>query len=210
MYASIRDRSVWRRGVAHLKKDPGMRTVIEKVGAFSMDFSSESPYEALVETFIYQQISGKAADSILKKFKSLYNGRIPTPKQFLATSQKKIANAGVSPQKYSYIKDLCTRVAGRELDLEGLKELPDEEVIAILDEIKGIGRWTAEMFLMFHLYRVDIFALDDLGLRNAVIRAYRIRNPSKERLAMISGRWKPYRSIASLYLWRYNDTVTIK
>ena len=187
-----------------------MGSIIRKVGRIDIDLGSESPYEALVETFIFQQISGRAADSILRKFKAIYRGRIPTPKQFLGTPESKVRAAGVSPQKYSYIKDLCTKIASDELNLNGLKALPDEEVIAILDDIKGIGRWTAEMFLMFHLYRTDIFAMDDLGLRNAVLKAYRLKKLSKDRLASISAEWKPYRSIASLYLWRYNDTITVK
>ena len=127
----------------------------------------------------------------------------------MSTPEKIVRAAGISPQKYSYIKDLCMCVDNVEIDLDGLKLLPDEEIIAILDDIKGIGRWTAEMFLIFSLYRADVFALDDLGLRNAIAKAYKLKKlPDRKKMLEISKKWEPYRSVAVLYLWRNNDTVT--
>ncbi len=206
-YESLNDRKVWKKAMAHIsKRDRALGRVIGKLGVIRANWGPSNPYEAIIETFIYQQIAGSAADAILKKFKGLYNGRLPTPRQFLATSEKRARRAGISPQKYSYIKDFCERIQKKELDLESLRELPDEEVIAILDDVRGIGRWTAEMFLMFSLFRVNVFAMDDLGLQNAVKRVYKLRGrPDKKTMEELSVKWEPYKSVASLYLWRSVD-----
>ncbi len=206
-FESMTDRKVWLRAMRHLSsRDRKLAKVIAKHGIIRSTWGPANPYEAIVDSFIYQQISGSAADAILKKFQKLYGGRLPTPREFLRTPQSKVRKAGISPQKYSYIKDLCERLVGKELDLESLTKLPDEEVIAILDDVRGIGRWTAEMFLMFSLKRVDVFPIDDLGIQNAVRKVYGLgRKPSREQMTKMSERWIPYRSIASLYLWRSQD-----
>ena len=198
--------------MAHLKRsDNVLARIINRLGVIETNWSPSDPYEAIVQSFIYQQIAGSAADAIIKRFEQLYNGRLPTPKEFLKTPEKRVRGAGISPQKYSYIKDLCERLVGGDLDLEGLAKLPDEEVIAILDDVKGIGRWTAEMFLMFNLGRVDVFAADDLGLKNAVQKAYKLkRMPDKKKLDELSIKWKPYRTVAALYLWRSVDSGSDK
>ncbi|MCL5238889.1 MAG: DNA-3-methyladenine glycosylase 2 family protein [Candidatus Marsarchaeota archaeon] len=201
----------WQKGMRHLmKSDRKMAEIISRFGSINREWGPSDPYEAIVESFIYQQIAGSAAEAIANKFRGLYGGRFPKPREFLRTSQKRVRGAGISPQKYSYIKDLCERLVRKELDLKTLSRLPDEEVIAILDDVKGIGRWTAEMFLMFSLRRVDVFPLDDLGIQNAVRRVYGLRSaPSREKLKSLSERWAPYRSIASLYLWKSQDTKTL-
>ena len=206
-FESMADRKVWLRAMRNLrKKDRELKRIIDKHGVITSNWGPNSPYEAIVDSFIFQQISGSAAEAILKKFERLYGGRLPTPREFLRTPQQKIRSAGVSPQKYSYIKDLCERLVRNELDLDGLRKLPDEEVIAILDDVKGIGRWTAEMFLMFSLKRVDVFPVDDLGIRNAMTNVYGFRHrPSREAMLKLSEKWAPYRSVASLYLWRSQD-----
>ncbi len=206
-FESVTDKKVWRKAISHLKKsDRILAKIIAAHGDLSPDWGATDPYEAIVESFIYQQIAGSAAEAILKKFKKLYKGRLPTPRQFLKTPETRVRGAGISPQKYSYIKDLCLRLVNKELDLKGLGKLPDEEVIAILDDVRGIGRWTAEMFLMFSLRRVDVFPIDDLGIQNAVMKAYGLRRrPSRETMKRVSEKWAPYRSIASLYLWRSQD-----
>jgi len=208
-FESLADRNVWKKALVHLKKrDKMLGRVISRFGSLESKsfWGPTNPYEAIVESFIYQQISGSAADAIVKKFKGLYGGRFPKPKEFLATSEKKVRSAGISPQKYSYIKDLCERLTKNELDLNSLDELPDEEIIAILDDIKGIGRWTAEMFLMFSLRRVNVFPMDDLGIQKGVRKVYGLtRVPSKDKMHSLSNRWDPYKSIASLYLWRSQD-----
>lgn len=206
-FESLSDRRVWSRGARHLKKrDKKLAKIIDRFGNIRSNWGPSNPYEAIVESFIYQQIAGSAAAAILKKFKVLYGNRLPTPREFLKTPESRVRSAGVSPQKYSYIKDLCERLVGGELDLEGLAKLPDEEVIAILDDVRGIGRWTAEMFLMFSLRRVNVFPLDDLGIQNAFKKVYGLRRmPSRERMRDMSSKWSPYRSIAALYLWRSQD-----
>lgn len=206
-FESLADKKVWLKAVRHIKKnDSTLAKLIAKHGIISSNWGPSNPYEAIVQSFIYQQIAGSAADAILEKFKGLYGGRLPSPRVFLETPKSRVRRSGISPQKYSYIKDLCERLVRGELDLKGLAKLPDEEVIAVLDDVKGIGRWTAEMFLIFSLRRVDVFPMDDLGIQNAVRKVYRLRRiPSRERLREISDRWIPYRSIASLYLWRSQD-----
>ncbi len=208
-YESLTDKKVWANGVRVLKKkDKSLAKIINKFGnmGFESSWSPSDPYEAIIVSFLNQQISGAAAASILKKFKGLYNGRLPAPREFLKTPENKVRSVGISPQKYSYIKNLCERLTGGELDLNSLSKLPDEEVIAVLDDVRGIGRWTAEMFLMFNLRRVNVFPLDDLGIQNAVKKAYGLKEkPSKERMLAISSRWGSYKSIASLYLWRSQD-----
>ncbi|MDE1855243.1 MAG: DNA-3-methyladenine glycosylase 2 family protein [Candidatus Micrarchaeota archaeon] len=207
-FGSLTDKRVWKKAMRHIsEKDGKLGRVIAKRGAISSNWGPADPYEAIVESFIYQQIAGSAADAILKKFKGLYGGRLPKPREFLSTSEKKVRSAGISPQKYSYIKDLCQRLVDKELDLNGLSRLPDEEVIAILDDVRGIGRWTAEMFLMFSLKRVDVFPADDLGIQNGMKKVYNLRSvPNRKRMLEMSERWRPYRTIASLYLWRSQDS----
>ncbi len=211
-FEELTDKRVWRKAMLHLKRnDKVLSRLIKRIGYIDVRDHVPGPYASLMQAFIYQQISGKAADAIIKKFRKLYGGKIPTPKQFLSTSEKKVRAAGISPQKYSYMKDLCERIENKQLDLDGLKKLPNEEIIAVLDEVKGIGRWTAEMFLMFNLRRVDVFAMDDLGLQNAIKGAYKLRQrPSKAFMEKISKNWVPYRSIAALYLWRSHDDEASK
>lgn len=206
-YGSIWDSRLRSRALRHISSaDQTMAGVISRVGKLELDMPTGSYYESIVESFIYQQIAGSAADAILRKFKGLYGGRIPSPKQFLLTPLRRARSAGLSPQKYSYIRDLCERLERSELDLEGLEALPDEEVIAVLDEVRGIGRWTAEMFLMFRLGRPDVMPADDLGIQNAIRAAYGLaRRPSKGRIIRLSEGWSPYRSVAALYLWRSLD-----
>jgi DNA-3-methyladenine glycosylase II len=206
-FESLEDKKVWKKAISHLKKrDKALSKIITKLGVVENRWGAPKPYEAIMETFIYQQISGSAAQSILRKFKKLYNGKLPTPKQFLKTPEKVVRSAGISPQKYSYIKDFCERIDTKQLDLNSLSKLPDEEAIAILDDVRGIGRWTAEMFLMTSLARVNIFAMDDLGLQNAVKRIYKLKkHPDKKKLTELSKKWEPYKSVASIYLWRSMD-----
>ncbi len=206
-FESLSSSEVWDKGMRHIiAKDRVLAKVVARFGVISRDWSSSDPYEAIVESFIYQQISGSAADSIVRKFRGLYSGRLPSPAQFLKTPAPKVRRAGISPQKYSYIRGLCERLVGGELDLESLRGLPDEEVIAMLDDIKGIGRWTAEMFLMFSLRRVDVFPMDDLGIQKGIKEVYGMKHmPNSEKMLELSEKWKPYRSVAALYLWRSQD-----
>lgn len=202
-FDSLSDRKVWKKAAAHLrKKDVKLGKVIERIGDVTLEWGPRH-YEALVRSFIAQQISGSAADSIYSKFTGLYRGRMPTPREFLRTPEKKVRSVGISPQKYSYIKDLSQRIESGTLSLEDMRHLSDEEVVVKLDEVKGIGRWTAEMFLMFSLGRVNIFPADDLGVQKAIQKVYGLRKlPSRKRMHELSREWNPYRSIATIYLWR--------
>ena len=202
---SLDDRKVWLSGVRHLKKqDPKLGLLVEKVGRFDFDRSgAEGHYEFLVASIVYQQIAGNAARAILGRFKGLYNGSYPTPRQYLNTRRSAVRSAGLSPQKISYIKDLSERIVSGRLDLKKISQGEDEKIIEELDEVRGIGRWTAEMFLIFSLRRVDVLPFDDLGIQKAIQKVYRLRKlPSNERMEKLRAAWRPYCSIATLYLWR--------
>jgi len=202
---SLDDRKVWLSGVRHLKKqDPKLGLLMEKVGRFYFERNgAEGHYEFLVASIVYQQIAGNAARAILGRFKGLYDGKYPTPRQYLNTKGSALRSAGLSPQKVSYIKDLSERIVARRLDLKKLSVEEDEKIIQELDEVRGIGRWTAEMFLIFALRRVDVLPFDDLGVQKAIQKIYRLRKlPSRERMEKLKVAWRPYCSIATLYLWR--------
>ncbi len=203
---SLADRRTWRNGTRHLKKnDKKLARAIDKVGPFKFELE-DGYYESLVGAIIFQQLAGKAAQAILNRFKQLYNGKVPSPEEYLKTNESKLRSAGLSPQKVSYIRDLCQRIEKGELDLKGLIDLPDDEVVGELDAVRGIGRWTAEMFLIFVLGRTDVLPVDDLGLRKAAKRVYGLRKlPSKTRFEMLAENWHPYCSIATLYLWRTRE-----
>jgi len=165
-------------------------------------------YEALVGAIIYQQLAGTAARAILDRFKKIYGGKIPEPEQYLSTPESKLRASGLSPQKVSYIRDLCERIVKGSLDLPSLTHLSDEEAVERLDEIRGVGRWTAEMFLLFVLGRKDVLPVDDLGVQKAVKRIYRLRKlPSKKKFERLAKNWHPYCSIATMYLWRSGETI---
>ncbi len=203
---SLADRATWRAGVRHLKKnDPVLARVIGRIGPLRFELD-DGCYESLVGAIIYQQLAGAAARAILTRFKNLYSGRIPEPERFLGTSYPELRSAGLSPQKVSYIRDLCQRIVSGSLDLKNLSDEPDGGVVRQLDAVKGIGRWTAEMFLIFVLGRRDVLPVDDLGLKKAAKRVYRLRSlPSKEKFERLAEAWRPYRSIATLYLWRSSE-----
>lgn len=150
-----------------------------------------------------QQLSTKAAASIFSRFCDLFPNRTPTPEGVMTLTDEQIRGAGFSRAKASFVRDLALHVRDGRLDLAGLKRHPDDEVMRQLVAVKGIGRWTAEIFLMFRLGRADIFPADDLGLMNAVQRAYGLRTrPDARRLRTIGEKWRPYRSIAAWYLWQ--------
>ena len=133
---------------------------------------------------------------------------VPTPEGFERLTDEQLRTVGLSRQKSAYLRDLCSKVTGRTVTLDALDALSDEEVIAALVKVKGIGRWSADMFLIFRLLRPDVFPVDDLGIVTAVQRAYRLRKrPTVDRLRKIAEPWRPYRSIASWYLWRSLDNL---
>lgn len=140
------------------------------------------------------------------RFLALFKGTFPAPKEILKIDEEKIRACGISYSKISYIKDLARHVEEKKIDLEKIEQMKNEEAILALTAVKGIGRWTAEMFLIFSLEREDVFSHGDLGLKNAIKQLYGLRkHPSPERARAISDKWKPYRSLASRYLWASLD-----
>jgi DNA-3-methyladenine glycosylase II len=204
--ANLAEKRVWTEGVKHLKKsDPALSKIIDRLGPYEFRLDDDH-YEALVGSIIFQQLAGAAARAILNRFKQIYDGKIPRPRQYLETEEKHLRASGLSPQKIRYIRDLSERVENGVLDLEKMSQLPSDQVVKELDEVKGIGRWTAEMFLIFVLGRTDVLPVDDLGLRKATQKTYRLRNlPTKEKFELLSKKWHPYCSIATLYLWRSQE-----
>lgn len=163
-------------------------------------------FDALCRSIIYQQLSTKAAGTIHGRFLDLFADRAPTPEALLALPEETLRGVGLSRQKLNYLRDLASRVHAGALPLDHLDELPDHEIIEYLVQVKGIGVWTAQMFLMFRLGRLDVLPDLDLGIRNAIKRAYKVRGvPNAKRIARIGAPWRPYASVACWYLWRSLD-----
>ena len=184
------------------RRDPVIRDLIRHHGPCGLaDAQHEDTFTALVHAIVSQQLSTRAAATIARRFDALFGGH-PTPVKVAAATDEQLRAVGLSSQKVRYMRDLCTRIAEGSLPLDEVNKLPDEDVIASLTRVKGIGRWTAEMFLMFRLHRPDVLPVDDLGILKAVQRAYRLRKiPNPERLTKIGEPWRPYRSVACWYLW---------
>ncbi len=192
-----------------MRRDPVMRRLIERVGPCGLAESQKAdPFEALVQAIVWQQLSWKAALAIYGKFLAVFGDeRCPTPAELLAVPESALRAAGLSRMKAAYLRDLAAKVLDGTVRLDGLDRLSDEEVIETLTRVKGIGRWSAEMFLIFKLHRPDVLPVDDLGIAKAIQRAYRLRAlPSPARMLAIGERWRPYRSVASWYLWESLDT----
>jgi DNA-3-methyladenine glycosylase II len=170
--------------------------------------SRPDPYEALARAIVGQQLSTKAARSIWERLTAPFDGAFPRPSQLLATDPESLRLAGLSRAKVGFLRDLAERIETGELDLARIAELPDEDVIAELIAIKGIGRWTAEMFLIFHLGRPDVVSTGDVGIRRAVQVEYRLDEPpGPHELERIAEPWRPHRTLACLYLWRSLDNT---
>ena len=198
-----------RHAVTHLKKsDPVLRAIIERVGPFRMEFG-EPEFHSLAEAIVYQQLNGKAAVTIFKRFAALA-GEPLKPEGILALSDAQLRSVGLSKQKSSYLKDMAERAARGELDFSRLPEMTDEEVIKHLTQVKGVGVWTAHMFLMFTLRRPNVLPTGDFGIQMAIKKHYKKRKkPKPEQMEKIAKLWEPYRSIACWYLWRSLDIKTI-
>ena len=162
-------------------------------------------FAALTYEIIGQQLSGKVARVIYKRFLGLFGGKLPEPKQILKISDKKLRSCGCSWAKVKYLKSLAKCVNSNQLNLKSLHKSPDKEVYERLLKVKGIGPWTAEMFMIFTLHRPDVFSVGDLGLRTAVSRLYGVRRDNLKKIEEISERWRPYRSLACRYLWKSID-----
>jgi len=167
----------------------------------------EDHFRSLVEAIVNQQLSGKAADTILARFIALFPRKeFPTPKDVLKLPAVKMRKAGLSKMKVSFIKDLAAKVLDETVNLKEIDSWPDEKVIGHLTRVKGIGPWTAEMFLMFSLGREDVFSYGDLGLKNAIKKIYHLKkHPTPAQAKKITDKWRPYRSLGSRYLWATLD-----
>jgi len=166
-------------------------------------------FRSIAESIMAQQLAWAAASTIIRRFKELYPGEeFPEPKDVLATPFEKLRAVGLSKQKASYIVDLATKVADGTINLEKLPSMVDEEVIEHLVQVKGVGRWTAEMILIFSLGRLDVLPVDDYGVQKGFQKVYGLRKlPSPERMKRIAAKWKPYRTIGSWYMWKAVDTA---
>ncbi len=195
----------WFNAVRHLSKDKKLGSLIKKHGELEWDWESDLFFD-LIESIISQQLSGKASATIFGRFKKLFTTKkFPSPSDILKISDEKIRACGISFAKIKYIKGLCQAILDGNLNLDKLPLLSDEEVITELIKIKGIGKWTAEMVLMFSLKRMDVFSIGDLGLRTAVSKLYNIKKEDAKKIEKLSLKWSPYRTIAARYLWKSLD-----
>jgi len=196
---------------ALMRRDSVIATLIRQHGECGLASSQRTdPFHALLHAIIAQQLSTKAAKTIEGRFSALFDGG-PTPAAVARASDEKLRAVGLSPQKLKYVRDLCARILDESLNLDALALLTDDEVIEALTSVKGIGRWTAEMFLMFRLHRPDVLPVGDLGIVKAVQRAYKLRAlPTPARLMKIGEAWRPYRSVACWYLWASLDGPLLK
>lgn len=193
---------------SYLKKaDPCLKRVIETITLPPIQ-ANENYFQFLIEAIINQQLSNKAAATLIKRFNDLFPGkRFPTPQTILKMPDSTIRAAGISTMKISFIKDLAKRILDHSIDLKTIDELSDEDVVAHLIQVRGIGPWTAEMFLMFSLLREDVFSQGDLGLKNGIKKIYNLKkHPSPQKARQIAEKWRPYRTLAARYIWASIDT----
>jgi DNA-3-methyladenine glycosylase II len=198
-----------RRAINHLKKsDPVLRTIIERVGPYRIEYGPPE-FHSLAEAIVYQQLNGKAAVTIFNRFADLA-GKPLTPSGIMKLTDQQMRAAGLSKQKASYLRDMAQRATSGQLDFSKLHERSDEEVVQHLTQVKGVGVWTAQMFLMFSLRRPNVLPTGDFGVQTAVKKHYKKRKmPKPALMEKIAKPWEPYRSIACWYLWRSLDIKTV-
>lgn len=198
-----------RKAVNHLRKsDPVLRAIIDRVGPCRMEYGVPE-FCSLAEAIVYQQLNGKAAVTIFNRFAALA-GEPLTPEGILKLSDEQLRSVGLSKQKSAYLKDLAAKTAAGLLDFARMPELTDEEVIQHLTQVKGIGVWTAHMFLMFSLRRPNVLPTGDYGVQMAIRKHYKKRKlPKPKDMEKIAKAWEPYRSVACWYMWRSLDIKTV-
>jgi DNA-3-methyladenine glycosylase II len=199
---------VWDEAAAHLSKaEPRMAPIVARLGPPRVELE-RNRFRALAESILYQQLAGSAARAIVGKVTKQY-GHFPTAADLAATKAGVLRSCGVSPQKERYLRELARAVEGKELDFRALARAPDEAVIEALTEIHGIGRWTAEMFLIFSLGREDVWPVGDYGVQKGVQQLLGQKSlPAKSRMQRVAEPWRPYRSAAAWYMWRSLDVQT--
>ena len=191
-----------------MRKDPVLAAIIRRHGPCGLGSAREQfdHFQMLVRAIVFQQLSTKAATTIHGRLTSLMPDSQPTAAALAALTEPQLRAAGISRQKAGYLRDLCAQALSGAVALDALDAMTDDEVVASLTRVKGIGRWTAEMFLIFRLLRPDVLPVGDLGIVTAVKKAYGLRKtPTPERLHRIGDAWRPYRSVACWYLWRSLD-----
>lgn len=189
-----------KKAIRHLKKDPVMRKLVKKYEAPKWDYS-EGVFSDLLRSIVNQQLSGKAAATIWARFTGVV-GNSPRLEKIIRVRKTTLRKCGLSFAKISYIKGIARAVKNGEFDERKLDKLSDEEVYQELTSLKGVGRWTAEMIMMFSLGRPDIFSVGDLGIRTAVAKLYKVDREDWRKIEQIAERWQPYRTLACRYLWR--------
>ncbi|HYL38620.1 MAG TPA: DNA-3-methyladenine glycosylase [Bryobacteraceae bacterium] len=192
-----------RKAILHLKKsDPVLGSVIDRVGAYRIEYR-EPGFQTLVRSIVYQQLSGKVASVIFNRLAAMLPGGAVTPEGILKLTPVRMRRAGLSKQKTAYIRDLARKTARGKVSFEALHALSDDQVIEHLTQVKGIGVWTAHMFLIFALRRLDVLPTGDLGVRTAIRKAYGFEElPHPKQIEELAAGWRPYCSVASWYLWR--------
>ncbi len=194
--------------IAHLSKDKKLKKLVEAAEPHQLK-KRKNICTYLCASIMSQQLSTKVADVIYKRFIALYGGKEPRPQQILDTPFEQLRGIGLSNAKVNYVKNVAQFEMEKGMDAKKLQKMDNEEVIAYLTEIKGVGRWTVEMLLMFALGREDVFAVDDLGIQNAMIKLYKLDNSDKkqlrEKMLKVSEKWSPYRTYACVHLWRWKD-----
>jgi len=197
----------YQREIQHLKQvDAKLGEWIERLGPCTLKPGASAPFAALCASILYQQLSGKAAATITARFKALYGGSFPSPAALLDTKDEALRGAGISRSKLLALKDLAQKSHDGSLNFKALPALDDEAIIDHLTRVRGIGRWTAQMFLMFTLGRLDVFPSADLGIQKAVQQLYGYKKlPAPRTMNRHGNRWKPYRTLASWYLWKLVD-----
>ncbi|XKT74159.1 MAG: DNA-3-methyladenine glycosylase family protein [Patescibacteria group bacterium UBA2163] len=197
-----------KKALKHLKKDTHLAPLVTKYGAPDLHWGQKrrSAFQALIKAIIFQQLSGKAAHTILKRFLALYNGRFPSPKRLSETSIEDLRSVGVSGQKASYLHDLAAKFINGTVNPRRFRVMSDEEVFEHVVAVKGVGPWTTDMFLMFTLGRPDILPTGDLGIQNGFKKLFKLKErPTPEKMQERAKQWRPYRTIACWYLWRLAD-----
>ena len=191
-----------KEAIQHLKRrDPVLSEIIDRVGDYGIEFR-DPDFETLVKSIVYQQLSGRVASVIFARVVKAAGGKL-TPESILKLRPGRMRALGLSGQKTAYIRDLARHTRDGKVDFAELLDLPDEAVIERLTEVKGVGVWTAHMFLIFALRRVDVLPLGDLGIRAAIRKAYGFAElPQPAEMETLAARWRPYCTVASWYLWR--------
>ena len=194
--------------LSHLSKDKKLKKLLDEHTPFTIA-KRKDVYFYLISSIMSQQLSTKVADTIRKRFLAIYGDRIPKPEEVLSTPFETLRSIGLSNAKTRYVHNVAQFAVEQGMDHRKLGKMDNEEVIAYLTQIKGVGRWTSEMLLMFSLGREDVFAIDDWGIQNAMIRLYKLDRTDKkafrESLLRISAKWSPYRTYACMHLWNWKD-----